>query len=1135
MSSSYLVLSLKLVSESGKVSERRLVDTNYISYEHDEDGKPWKAIIKNSYGDVKFELYYDMLIGDGFYREENAKRRLIRNFVRIRIDPDHPKNVRRAALAVIAFQEPLDVWKWVLPARRELNRMIRRARRERRAAGLPEVRPLKPYAFDNQNPYAKDPRRPRGYDRKTWMDHVPPDSESPEEDNTTEEVRVASVTPTPADSDWAAPPEPSARIGTPKLTDDVDESPWGEMADWPTYYKKPESPPFDDVLDYSLDLLVAEVEEESKRDQEEMERERDKLVNRFKNVEPEKELEMELELALLNGQDYKPERETILREPAPVKHEKPMEEIDDIPEEMEEKEQEWEIIHDEPMETGTPEAPKSPEPEIEQVAADDVNFGNLIGEVQPAGYFSDEEDLEQWLNQEDEQKLDEDQEEEKEEEKEQERELEEDQEKEEEEQEQEINDREKEEEEEEPKDRRYSLKRKYEVEEEKDEEEKKEEANQEVKENGKVAGRNIVLDNRRIIELKAPMPPCRTRARGAIPNSIKVSKRQLIRQRTPIVAATAATRLLTRRVEVPKCTRDNAHRCLNNESSTNCYINATLQALSSCFPAVIRIRYLCNQYMGVTNRFDRLTKSERRLMFMCFDIVYWLSLRSTDWKANDWFEPKHQRSEEAPLDPINKEFLESFKQTFCRKHNFALDEQQDAFEFFMFLLTDFEDSIAKVDASPLTNGNTAKSIPLFRMNPKEPFKMDIEEVRICKNCRTRTLSTRMETELRVNVEPYRNVFDLLLKKQKRWTDIKRRCERCKCPEAIESERVARFPQVLLVHVNRLEQDDKRDEEVYPNMEITADELGTFKERPSAYGPNIASLKEVSPNDSSVVSLERSDSEHWFQPNLDPETHVQMLKSMGIYRQRVGIDGYTAHTKEYPKKPVALGKFAPPGKTRSVSGDGNCYFRALSWILTGQEKSHSLIRKHVMNEVYEHKEHYKRYTEENITEHITKMLRDGEWATHVEIIATAALFNVDVYTYLEGVWIRHAPRTRKEQQQQQQQTDRDPKAVGAIYLNNPNNNHYDPVLTIEGFGDAGGHGPAVHVAKNKYKLCAVICHEGDKQSGHYFTYSKDLYDDKWSYCSDQTIEKIETSRLKRSWRNTCYMLFYNLQPPPIEPF
>ena len=85
------------------------------------------------------------------------------------------------------------------------------------------------------------------------------------------------------------------------------------------------------------------------------------------------------------------------------------------------------------------------------------------------------------------------------------------------------------------------------------------------------------------------------------------------------------------------------------------------------------------------------------------------------------------------------------------------------------------------------------------------------------------------------------------------------------------------------------------------------------------------------------------------------------------------------------------------KVRSIKGDGNCFFRAISVGLMGWEVGHLKIRQTVC----EHITTYKTYTCESEGKYYVnqnKMKVSGMYVTDVEIMAAAQIFGVDIYMY-----------------------------------------------------------------------------------------------------------------------------------------
>ncbi|KAL5014298.1 hypothetical protein ScPMuIL_008568 [Solemya velum] len=128
---------------------------------------------------------------------------------------------------------------------------------------------------------------------------------------------------------------------------------------------------------------------------------------------------------------------------------------------------------------------------------------------------------------------------------------------------------------------------------------------------------------------------------------------------------------------------------------------------------------------------------------------------------------------------------------------------------------------------------------------------------------------------------------------------------------------------------------------------------------------------------------------------------------------------------------------PPSSTVAVAGDGNCFFRAMSMIMTGSESSHMELRHAVLKHVARHPECYRSFltSRGGMRTYLTDMRQSGEWATDREILATATMLKVviEVYSKKYG-WQSFKPLD-------------DPDLSGpSIYISNIGD-HFEPVTAI----------------------------------------------------------------------------------------
>ena len=87
------------------------------------------------------------------------------------------------------------------------------------------------------------------------------------------------------------------------------------------------------------------------------------------------------------------------------------------------------------------------------------------------------------------------------------------------------------------------------------------------------------------------------------------------------------------------------------------------------------------------------------------------------------------------------------------------------------------------------------------------------------------------------------------------------------------------------------------------------------------------------------------------------------------------------------------------RTRPIQGDGNCFFRAISETLYGQQDKHEEIRSALVNFIMSNKDIFAKFipsTVDCIDNHLQRMQRWGTWATHLEIFAAASFFQIPIY-------------------------------------------------------------------------------------------------------------------------------------------
>ena len=86
------------------------------------------------------------------------------------------------------------------------------------------------------------------------------------------------------------------------------------------------------------------------------------------------------------------------------------------------------------------------------------------------------------------------------------------------------------------------------------------------------------------------------------------------------------------------------------------------------------------------------------------------------------------------------------------------------------------------------------------------------------------------------------------------------------------------------------------------------------------------------------------------------------------------------------------------KRKSVLGDGNCFFRTLSYILYGDQGNHQQLRVYLAKFAKLNPNLFQPLDWKGTVEnHARSMLPVGTWATQVELSAIATLFRVQVFS------------------------------------------------------------------------------------------------------------------------------------------
>lgn len=152
-----------------------------------------------------------------------------------------------------------------------------------------------------------------------------------------------------------------------------------------------------------------------------------------------------------------------------------------------------------------------------------------------------------------------------------------------------------------------------------------------------------------------------------------------------------------------------------------------------------------------------------------------------------------------------------------------------------------------------------------------------------------------------------------------------------------------------------------------------------------------------------------------------------------FKKKSGPTGCVLH--------VPFSNFSPATRVRKIKGDGNCFFRSISYVITGDEDSHGAVRQMVCSyiEASESTVLYGKNQTGLQYLNASNMRNAGVWGTTDEILATANLLQLTIFVRshygLRLAWQRHAPRKA-------------PDSPFAIYLDNSSGCHFEVVMSVK---------------------------------------------------------------------------------------
>ncbi|CAC5422831.1 unnamed protein product [Mytilus coruscus] len=101
----------------------------------------------------------------------------------------------------------------------------------------------------------------------------------------------------------------------------------------------------------------------------------------------------------------------------------------------------------------------------------------------------------------------------------------------------------------------------------------------------------------------------------------------------------------------------------------------------------------------------------------------------------------------------------------------------------------------------------------------------------------------------------------------------------------------------------------------------------------------------------------------------------------------------------------------PTTWKTITGDGNCLFRAISYSLSNRQEYFGDIRRAIVD-LLRNAEVFKSFLQprfKTVEEHIQtlRMEENNVWGTELEIVACADLLKTDIYTFYNNSWIKYS--------------------------------------------------------------------------------------------------------------------------------
>ena len=227
-------------------------------------------------------------------------------------------------------------------------------------------------------------------------------------------------------------------------------------------------------------------------------------------------------------------------------------------------------------------------------------------------------------------------------------------------------------------------------------------------------------------------------------------------------------------------------------------------------------------------------------------------------------------------------------------------------------------------------------------------------------------------------------------------------------------------------------DDKNEDKVCVELCDTPDTLPDLHEQNNQQTNGHETQKTVSQPEIQETGFYEGDPVLFFP--ITNSTQRNICPFFGLF----DVNGVLQQMPDYKLGGTGQG-VKPPTKCFVINGDGNCYFRAVSFILTGVEKYHFVVRQAICDFIAVHYDDLNlflvKYKDGEAYLKDTKMRENSTWGTELEIIATATMAKRDVIVYNHTGYLRYQNPFAQKQ------------SIECFFIDNRAGGHFNVILEI----------------------------------------------------------------------------------------